>query len=227
MKRILTAMVGLTLLTAACGSDDDSAEAAPTIVIDGETAASGDGTETTDGATTGNQTAGDATADDTDAGGDASGSGAAIDATDEEVALEFAQCMRDNGVPTFEDPVVNADGSIDLAPGGPGAIDADQEDLQAAFEVCGELLAGASFLPGADLDQAELEDDLLAMAQCLRDLGNDVDDPDLDGFGPGQAQSLFGPNFDPADPANADDIAVCQDEVFGPDGPPGPGQGGN
>lgn len=227
MKRILTAVVGLALLTAACGGDDDSTEAAPTIVIDGETAASGDATERTEDAADTTEAAADTDEPAEAEGADAAGV-AAVDATDEEIAIEFAQCMRDNGVPGFEDPVVNADGSIDLAPGGPGAIDAEQDDLEAAFEVCGDLLAGASFLPGADLDQAELEDDLLAMAQCLRDLGNDVDDPDLGGgFGPGQAQSLFGPNFDPTDPANTADIAVCQDEVFGPDGPPGPGQGGN
>jgi hypothetical protein len=30
----------------------------------------------------------------------------------EQAALDFAQCMRDNGVPTFPDPVAKPDGSF-------------------------------------------------------------------------------------------------------------------
>ncbi len=210
MNRILTGAVGLALLTAACGGDGDEPEAAPTVVIDGESAAS----DSADGT-------------------------AGADGTDEELALEFAQCMRDNGVPQFEDPTVDADGSIQLAPGGVGGggngdLDPGDPDVQAAIEACGDIIAGASFLPGADLDEAELEDDLLAMAQCLRDLGHDVTDPDLSGgFGPGAGggggpQAIFGPDFDPTDPANGDDVETCQETVYGPDGPAGLGQrGGN
>lgn len=207
MKMILTALVGLALLTAACG-DDDEAEAAPTVVIDGETAAG----------------------DETDAGTDSEATETdATDATDEELALAFAQCMRDNGVPEFPDPVVNADGSIELAPGGPGqgGLDPESNDLQGAIEVCGDIVAGASFLPGADRDEDELEDDLLAMSQCLRDLGYDVDDPDLSaGFGPGAGgrAAIFGEDFDPTDPANADALQECQQSVFGATGPRGSGQ---
>ena len=37
---------------------------------------------------------------------------AAGDVSDEEALLAFAQCMRDNGVENFEDPVVDADGEL-------------------------------------------------------------------------------------------------------------------
>ncbi len=223
MTRTLTALVGLAMLATACGGDD-GADAAPTVIIDGEIAA-GD-TDAGDGDT------GETEAPDGDQEATASDDLADPSASDEELALEFAQCMRDNGVPAFTDPVVNADGSIDIVPTGPAAeaIDPGDPQVQEAIDTCGEIIAGASFLPGADLDPAELEDDLLAMAQCLRDLGHDADDPDLSaGIGPGAGgpQTLFGPDFDPLDPANADDIETCQAEVFGPDGPPGFGQGGN
>jgi hypothetical protein len=217
MKRILTAMVGLALVATACGGDGDDAEAAPTVVIDGETAAAD--SDTTDSADS-----------DSDESADSDSDTASADQTDEELALEFAQCMRDNGVDGFPDPAIDADGSIELIPGGPngGAIDPDDPAIEGAAETCTPIIEGASFLPGADLDVAEVEDDLLAMAQCLRDLGNDIDDPDLAGGlpGPGQLQTIFGENFDPLDPANADDIETCQQEVFGPEGPPGFG-GGN
>ena len=56
----------------------------------------------------------------------------------EEQALEFAQCMRDNGVPDFPDPQVNGDGGMIM--GGPGgAGDFDQEAVEKAMEACEDL----------------------------------------------------------------------------------------
>ena len=52
----------------------------------------------------------------------------------------------------------------------------------------------------------ETQDQLLAFAQCLRDEGVDVSDPDLsDG-----AAGLLDWEFDPEDPANAAAIEACQ-----------------
>lgn len=210
MKRSLTVVVGLALLAAACGSDGDEAEAAPVVVVDGESAAD-EGTGST----------GDGTAD----------AGASAEATDEELALEFAQCMRDNGFPDFPDPTVNADGSIELVAGGAeqAGIDPSSDDLDPALDACGDIVAGASFLPGADLEQSEIEDGLLAFAQCLRDLGHDVADPDLSGQlrpGPDGPGGMFASGFDPQDSANADDVQTCQTEAFGAGGLGGAG-GGN
>jgi hypothetical protein len=140
----------------------------------------------------------------------------ATEATDEERALEFAQCMRDNGV-DFPDPVINADGSIDL--GGnvtPGSIDPTSDTFSDAVEVCGPIVAGASFLPGANVDETEQQADLLAFAECLRGLGYDVIDPvlsDIQAGGPGALVGAFGENFDPTDPANADAVQECQGQV--------------
>jgi hypothetical protein len=142
----------------------------------------------------------------------------ATEATDEERALEFAQCMRDNGV-DFPDPVINADGSIDL--GGnvtPGSIDPTSDTFSDAVEVCGPIVAGASFLPGANVDETEQQANLLAFAECLRGLGYDVIDPvlsDIQAGGPGALVRAFGENFDPTDPANADAVQECQGQVAG------------
>lgn len=198
------------LLVAACGDDDGGNSATPEVVIDGVAEA----------------------AEPVDDGG--SEAGAAAEVSDEELALQFAQCMRDEGV-DWPDPVTNADGSIDLfggqGPAGAAGANADgsgAEDAQAAAEVCGPLIEGASFLPGGGggLD-AGAQDDLLEFAQCLRDEGLDVDDPDFDNFGPGAGgggggAGLFGDGFDPQDPAAQGAIEACQGLFagggFGPGG---------
>jgi hypothetical protein len=59
----------------------------------------------------------------------------------QKVALTFAQCMRDNGVPDFPDPT--PDGPlIDTSrmPGSPGAHSIP--GFQAAQDTCGDLIAG-------------------------------------------------------------------------------------
>ncbi len=221
MRTLLGAALALLLFATACGDSEEAASPSPAIVVDGAAVDTSDESGET-----------------ADSDGNA-GTGNATDQTDEELALEFAQCMRDEGV-DFPDPTINADGSVEFfgGQGGAGAqaagIDPDDPAVTDAFETCGEILEGASFLPGAGIDQSELEDTLLEFTQCLRDLGFDVDDPDLsNGFGPGAggggggAGGLFGPNFDPQDPANQDAIQECQ-AVFGADGPlGGGGQGGN
>jgi hypothetical protein len=113
---------------------------------------------------------------------------AASEADAEEAALEFSQCMRDNGVPDFPDPNFTEGGGGIIVGGpdgeGPG-FDPQSDEVQAAFEACGDLLEGAAFGPGGgDFDATELQDNLLAMAECLRDQGLEVDDPDLSNFGP-------------------------------------------
>jgi hypothetical protein len=151
----------------------------------------------------------------------------------EAAAIAFTECMRENGV-EMEDPTVDADGNV--LPGrptdlpepeegenvqiGPGALG---EDLQAAFEECGDLLDGTTFGFTPE-DQTELQDQLLALAQCLRDQGLDVADPDLSnppGGGPQQG-GPFGIDFQ--DPEVQAAMEQCQE--FMPNFGGGPGGGG-
>ncbi len=202
-RNLLIVLLALALSTAACGSDGEgTVEAAPLIVVEGSVATDAESPDT------------DASVDERDA--DATDT--SDDQTDEELALAFTRCMRDEGV-DLADPTVNADGSIQLfQPEANSNIDPDDPAVTDAFEVCGDLIAGASFLPGAGLDQSEIEDNLLGFAQCLRDLGFDVDDPDLSGGFAGGPAGIFGENFDPTDPANADAVQECQ-AAFGAGGP--------
>lgn len=193
MKRATALVTVLAMTLAACGGGDgDEAVSAAPVVVEAEQ----DQAVSTD------------QADEPTA--------AVAEATDEERALEFAQCMRDNGI-DFPDPVINADGSIDLAGNvTPGSIDPTSDTFNAAAEVCGPIVAGASFLPGADIDETEQQATLLAFAECLRGLGYDVIDPvlsDIQAGGPGALVTAFGENFDPTDPANAGAVQECQTQV--------------
>jgi Pectinacetylesterase len=59
----------------------------------------------------------------------------------QEAALEFAQCMRANGVEEFADPQISADGGISLRP--PAGV--GSEELAAAEAVCGHILDEAGW----------------------------------------------------------------------------------
>ncbi|MEL6892081.1 MAG: hypothetical protein AAFP84_10820 [Actinomycetota bacterium] len=228
--RTLSATAATAVLAlAACGGSDDAAETADAstdndgggaLVID--QSAAGAAEASTDQAST-DQTSIDET-------GASDADGGAVDATatdEEEQALAFARCMRDEGI-DWPDPVTNADGSIDLLggqlPRDLGGLDADA--TQAAADACAPLIDGASFLPGdgGTLD-AETQDALLDFAECLRDNGLDVDDPDLSsGAGPGAITGIFGEGFDPNDPDNAAAIDACRGLFAG--GQPGGLAGG-
>ena len=70
--------------------------------------------------------------------GDAIGDRAEIDPEMQDKMLEFAQCMRDNGV-DFPDPDVSGGGGR-IQIGGPGGIDPSSKDFQAAQEACQSIL---------------------------------------------------------------------------------------
>lgn len=155
------------------------------------------------------------------------------DLTDEERLLEFADCMRTHGV-DFPDPVVEADGTVRFGfrPGAGGAGELQElgrdPDLPEARAACEGLLQGLSFGPGSgNLNLTELQDTLLEFAQCMRDNGVDMGDPDLSAFGPGGRSDNPGGNplgdIDFRDPDVAAALEVCQEQVnlgrFGRGGP--------
>jgi len=190
-KYLLALLLLVAFVAAACSGPDDSTEEGSVIVL-----------ESSSGTTSGGDEAAQADAEPIDA---------PPAGTDEEQALAFAACMRDEGI-DFPDPAVNADGSVDFFGGGGGRDGGgfrDDPNFQGAIEECGELIEGASFLPNSG-DFTEQEDAFFEMAECLRDNGIDVADPDFSG-GAGPGRDLFGPDFDPEDPATAAAIDACQD----------------
>jgi hypothetical protein len=149
--------------------------------------------------------------------------------------LEFASCMRAEGI-DIGDPVVDADGNVTFGGFGPGARGGDPdgggppEGIRAAFDSCGGLLDGLQ-LGGrrGDIDQTELQDTLLEFAQCMRDEGADMDDPDFSNFGqpgegggPAAGGGPFGA-LDRDDPAVQAATDVCDDLLAGIGRGPGAG----
>jgi hypothetical protein len=95
----------------------------------------------------------------------------------EDAMLEFAQCMRDNGV-DMPDPQTGG-GGVRIAIGQNG-IDPRSEEFQAAQEACQHFLEDAGFGGPRDLSQEQL-DQMVEFAQCMRDNGIDMPDPGADG----------------------------------------------
>ena len=103
--------------------------------------------------------------------------------TDEEITTLFTTCMRNHGF-NIPDPVVNADGTVDqMALRASLGQDPKFQVSGKAREALGDclpLLEGATFAkePSPE-DEIQLQDDMLKFAQCLRDKGIDVPDPDF------------------------------------------------
>ena len=100
--------------------------------------------------------------------------------TFEEGVLEFAQCMREEGV-NFPDPTFDIDGN----PQFDNLEIENEEEFESAFENCEDILRNA--LPEQfDLDpevEAALVDASLEFSQCMRDQGIDFPDPKPGEFG--------------------------------------------
>ncbi|MEA1903641.1 MAG: hypothetical protein U9N56_08965 [Actinomycetota bacterium] len=130
----------------------------------------------------------------------------------EAAVLEFAACMRDSGIPDYPDPDVDANGNFRLfgGGGGPGQLNADRDTLLAAFEECGDIVEGVIQDTFRNIDESEFQDNFLEFAECMREQGIDMPDPDFSGgFGPGQGGGLFG-NFDLDDPAFQEAADECR-----------------
>ena len=141
--------------------------------------------------------------------------------TDEEIATNFTECLRAQGF-DVPDPELNADGTVNLR----GIrqklmqdpeFDFREEKTRKAMEACVPLLEGATFAQETSPeDQIALQDNLLAFAQCLRDVGIDAKDPQFSG-GPrairqGMASMFQGIEFTEKMRESMDQ---CSQETFG------------
>jgi hypothetical protein len=138
----------------------------------------------------------------------------------EEALAEFAQCMRDHGV-DMDDPQFDAQGGggIELE-----ATPENEDDIEAAQEACQPILEEA--MGDLEIDpeqQAEMREQMLEYAQCMRDHGIDMPDPqfsddggfviqagpEVDKRGSGGGDPRDDPDFEAAD-------EECRPEGAGP-----------
>ncbi len=129
-------------------------------------------------------------------------------------ALEFARCMREHGV-DMPDPTVGEDGLIKVGPadagGQPGQATPINED---ALKACQHLLGEGLQDGDAPKIDPEEQDRALKFAQCMREHGVDMPDPDFSGGGVG-FKIIEGGALDPSSPTFRDAQEACK-QFFGP-----------
>jgi hypothetical protein len=107
-------------------------------------------------------------------GNDASGGGNTT-AANQEKAVKFAQCMRENGISEFPDPDASGNLTIDGVLNG-SSIDGDSPTWQAAIAACKDLQP-PGFTGDGERSAGEQEA-ALRFAQCIRENGvPDFPDP--------------------------------------------------
>ena len=133
----------------------------------------------------------------------------------EEAAITLVACLRNEGL-EIDDPTVDADGNVQFPPPDPYR-QIEQEEIEAALENCQEELQAVVVGFTANFDFTELQDTLLEYAQCVRDNGFDLPDPDFSNFGFDGDGPPTGP-FGDVDFNDPDFIAaneVCDDILTG------------
>ena len=126
--------------------------------------------------------------------------------TFEEGVLQFAQCMREEGI-NFPDPTFDIDGN----PQFDNLEIENEEEFENAIENCEDILRNA--LPEQfDLDpevEAALVDASLEFSQCMRDQGIDFPDPKPGEFG---FFAFRDADIDFSSEAVQDAFEICQPE---------------
>lgn len=211
LTRRLTVAVAVLALAAAgagCGrsGDDDSSDVAS---IDESSAAAPD--------------------EETDGGG---GSGDPDSQEFRDAMLEYAECMRDHGIDMPDPEFEQGGGFTQIMPDGEaGGPEGPSEEFQAADEACQPMLEDA--MPEAEQlspeELAERQDQMLAMAQCMRDKGYDMPDPQVDSNGRFRVERRAGPSSENGPPEDQEqfqqDMESCSEEAGLPDSPVGGGGG--
>jgi hypothetical protein len=128
----------------------------------------------------------------------------------EEQARAFAQCMRDHGVDMPDPDTAGGPGGGNIkitVSGAPGATDA-------AMNACKDKLPNGGNPPSMS---PELQEQLRAFAQCMRDHGVDMPDPDPNSGGL-RINASGGPKVSPDDPTFQAAQEACQDKLPGANG---------
>ena len=138
---------------------------------------------------------------------------------DEEITTGFTKCMRDEGF-SVPDPQLNADGTVDTVALRESVLNDPKFNWQdpktrQILGKCLPLLQGATFAQEDTAEeQVEFQDNLLKFAECLREDGVQVSDPDFSG-GTRQAIGSMFQGIDTQEPAIQVSIATCRQVYFG------------
>jgi hypothetical protein len=158
------------------------------------------------------------------------GDGELTEAEREDAMLEFTECMRDHGVDMPDPSSAGGGGGGDViispAPGAGANGDSGgngprmDEEFEAANEACEGILDDA-FGDRPQLspeEQAEMQDNMLAFTECMREHGIDMPDPEFSEDGGGFSVRVDdegggGGGPDPSDPDFEAAQEACQGEL--------------
>ena len=142
----------------------------------------------------------------------------------ETAARQFSSCMRSHGVPTFPDPTVDSNGTVQMGLGPNSGFDRSDPNIRKGFEACQQFAQALrpNFTPE---QQQQLQDALLKYAQCMRTNGYQMADPDFSTAGGMGGMRALG-DINRQDPAFQKADAICRPETLGKLGFGGRGGGG-
>lgn len=118
-----------------------------------------------------------------------SASGGSSIADSQQALLDYAQCMREQGI-DLPDPQFGSDGRPVYGSLFAG-VDTTSSEYTAAQATCSQFLAGVSFISDPAQKTAQ-QARVLAFAQCMRANGIDIPDPQPNGAGGPGSGGLFG-----------------------------------
>jgi hypothetical protein len=126
-----------------------------------------------------------------------------------DAALAYAQCIRDNGLPEFPDPIPGRGIMLRRDQG----MSFNDPRYLAAQEACQDLRPAG--LGGGDIDDEERMEMMLAFSQCMRDNGV----PGFPDPAPGSGGRLVMPGgqlpFDPNSSTFQAAVQACQSHIQG------------
>jgi hypothetical protein len=125
-----------------------------------------------------------------------------------EAALNFARCMREQGI-DMPDPQIGEDGTIVQ-----DAPDGDRDELRAAQRACRRYRDGGGRAPSVEEreEQQEMLERAVAYAQCMREEGIDVPDPTT---GEDGKNVIGGVGLDRDDPDVSEADEACRSKLSG------------
>jgi hypothetical protein len=142
----------------------------------------------------------------------------------EDAMLEFARCMRENGVDMPDPDTSGGPGVVTFRAGGAASagtkIDADGGTFQKAHEACKDLMGDVGPMNMTPEQQQEMQDQALAFSRCMREHGIDMPDPNFGEGGQVMMRLDKATAFDPSDPKFEEAQKACG-SAFGPAGAKG------
>ena len=128
----------------------------------------------------------------------------------EQARLAFAECMREQGV-DMPDP---QPGQAGIKIGGPDSdFDPGQPGVEEAMAACEDEMPELPADAVSPEQQEEFRDQALAFAQCMRDHGIDMPDPQFEGSGKVRMTMQKGSGPGPDSPLFEQAQEACQGEM--------------